>query len=358
MADNIFGNLSTPQWMSPAEADNQVGPFAESIARDYTQAYFHARNNASQNDRTQALISAKQQQQKDENDFQQKQIDRQSAKVAEIAPKLAGVKSPQAAWDVVSQNPQWLVDPDTAPIVGNFLKTQNAVATAYKNSVSGRIAIQDGTDFLKQLNAVDPMTRSQISGMKANEDGTPSPMMWQTLNTALETANVSKQNEQKQAEIDALAGGGQETTTIGPKGITKTIKPTPPPTAASRMSELLAKPDQMTLPDGSVITRGAGSHQWFKTPKDGGEQKPFTQTELRNAAKDLPDTDPRKAQIQSSLADAATNQLARVGVFGRSPKAVNNGNNLPVIQTQQDYDKLSIGSAYLDSKGVRAIKKK
>lgn len=323
--DNIFGNLSTPQWNSPAEASARVGPFAESIARDYTTAYFHAKNNASADARTQALIDARQQQFQQQKDLQQQQVTRQASKLAEITPKLVGAKTPAAAWDVVSQNPQWLVDPDTGPTVSGYLKTQASVAAAQKNSIAGAIAIKDNTDFIKQLGQVDPLTRSQIQGMKPNDDGSPSPMMIQTVNTALAAQQADTENQKTQAEIDALNAGGQETTTIGKNGIQKTIKPTPAPNSTQAMNSLLMKPDQMTLPDGSVITRGAGSRQWFKTPANNGSPKELSMPELRSVAKALSDKDsddPNAATINSFLTGVATNQInranQRMGVGGKT----------------------------------------
>lgn len=320
MPDNIFGNLSTPQWMSPADAEAKVAPFAESIARDYTTAYWHAKNNESQDERTAAVIQARQNQFQQQQDAKQAQVNRQAQKLSEITPHLVGAKTPAAAWQVVSQNPQWLVDPDTAGAVGNYLKTQASVAAAQKNSTAGAIAIADNTNFLKQLTQVDPLTRSQIQGMKSNDDGSPSPMMIQTVNNALATKEQSQRQAQDAARQAAIDAGGVPTTTIkDANGVTTTFKQ---PTASERMNDLLSKSDQMTLPDGSVITRGAGSHQWFKTANQDADPKPLTNTELRNLAKDLPTDDPRVSVIRDSLANTATNQVSRansrLGVLGRS----------------------------------------
>lgn len=326
--DNIFGNLSTPQWNSPAEASARVGPFAESIARDYTTAYFHAKNNASADARTQALIDARQQQFQQKQQIQQNAIDIKAKKLAAITPQLVGAKTPAAAWDVVSQNPQWLVDPDTGPTVSGYLKTQASVAAAQKNSTAGAIAIADNASFLKQLTQVDPLTRSQIQGMKPNDDGSPSPMMIQTVGTALAAQQADTENQKTQAEINALNAGGQETTTINGKGVSQVIKPAPAPNSTQAMNSLLMKPDQMTLPDGSVITRGAGSRQWFKTPANSGAPKELSMPELRSVAKTLSDKnsdDPNAASINSFLTGVATNQVnranQRMGVGGKTTAA-------------------------------------
>lgn len=182
----------------------------------------------------------------------------QAQKLTQIAPELAATSSPSAAWDVVSKNPTWLVDPQTAPFVNTFLKSQAALATAQKNTTQGQIAIKDTTDFMKRMQDVDPETRAQVRGMQSNSDGTPSAMQWKVLGLATERDRVAKENIAKQAENEALARGDIETTVIGPKGVTTTFKP-----KSATAGNIDAEPRSKALPDGSTavwMPGGKGIH--------------------------------------------------------------------------------------------------
>lgn len=218
-----------PQWMSPLQMILQSGE----EGRKDAQSFLNAR---SQSESEQSTMDRQKQQQTSEMDRlkqqEQFQVDQLQAKQQRIATKLApiaqafqGVDSPEAAWNVVSQNPSWLVDPDTQKPVSNFLAAQNKVAQVENGSINTKLKIQDSTNFNKRLQAINPEDRAAINSMSKNKDGTPSAMAWQALSTAEQTMQVHKENLAGQAELEAMRRGDQETTTITDKGVTKRFTP-------------------------------------------------------------------------------------------------------------------------------------
>jgi len=103
--------------------------------------------------------------------------------MAPIAHQLAGADTPEAAWKVVSQNPQWLVDPETAPGVTGFLKTQTQVATAERTQ--WLVNSPSRTELILS-NGWEALTRHRVGHTvdEQNKDGSFSPMQWQALGVA------------------------------------------------------------------------------------------------------------------------------------------------------------------------------
>lgn len=289
----LFDGLSTPKWISPLDAQESNTEYASQLGRNFSASYLQANAQEHQD----ALI----QQQQDREDELQSRI---ATKMAPIAHQLAGADTPEAAWKVVSQNPQWLVDPETAPSVTGYLKTQTQVATAEKNTVAGQLQIKDGTDFVKRLGGIDPTSRSAIQSMNKNKDGSFSPQQWQALGIAEQYSQTQKENAQSQAEIDAMSRGDTQTTVVGPKGITTTYKP------ATTTNQANAEPNTKTLSDGTTLA-WMPNGKTIHVIKKNGEKKELTPMQLLSIGKTLDaNGDPDAANIIQAAKQGAMKQIA------------------------------------------------
>lgn len=275
------------------DADLASAESTAQFGRNFSAAYLQKQSQNHQD----AVI----QQQEDRADELQSRI---ATKMAPIAHQLAGADTPEAAWKVVSQNPQWLVDPETAPGVTGYLKTQTQVATAEKNTVAGQLAIKDGTDFVKRLGGIDPTSRSAIQSMNKNKDGSFSPMQWQALGVAEAFARTQSDNAKSQAEIDAMGRGDAATTVIGPKGITTTYKP---PTTTNQAN---AEPNTKTLSDGTTLA-WMPNGKTIHVIKKNGEKKELTPMQLLSIGKTLDaNGDPDASNIIQAAKQGAMKQIA------------------------------------------------
>lgn len=295
----LFDGLSTPKWISPLDAQESNTEYASQLGRNFSASYLQANAQNHQDE----LI----QQQQDREDELQSKI---ATKMAPIAQKLAGADTPEAAWKVVSQNPQWLVDPETAPGVTGFLKTQTQVATAEKNTVAGQLQIKDGTDFVKRLGGIDPTSRSAIQSMNKNKDGSFSPQQWQALGIAEQYSQTQKENAQSQAEIDAMSRGDTQTTVVGPKGITTTYKP-------ATASQVGAEPQAKTLADGTTLS-WMPNGKTIHVIKPNGEKKQLTPTQLLTIGKSL-----------QTIGDPDANQFIEASKRGAMPQVSPKTNAVP-----------------------------
>lgn len=286
----IFEPSDIPAWMNPTRNIMETGRQATvGISRNFSEAFGQAQQQKNQKE----MLDYKQTQLQKENQ-------RLAGKAVPIATALQGVQSPEESWKIVSQNPQWLADPDTAPFVGQYLKTQADVAKAEQATIAGQVAIADASEFAKRVSAVDAETRAGLKAMKPNPDGTPSPMQWQALGLAEERMKVQAENTRKAAEIEALRRGDQPTTTINEKGVSTVYKPA-----------TTTAPQELSLSDGSTIVYNPKTGA-FKFSAKNGAAKDLTNAQLLAIATHLQKIDaedPNAKKIQDFLAKQATGQI-------------------------------------------------
>jgi hypothetical protein len=236
---SIFGGLSTPEWIQGVDIFKPDPVAAENASR------LGAGLGEYQQRQRQAAVQLQ-----------------TNAKLNHIVDQMDGVKNPADIMQSVAEHPAWMLDPQTAPLVSNILKTAQESSKIQNTGIAAKVATSQLTDFTKQLdalNSTDPAGVAGIRGMKPNPDGTPTKQMWDALSFSQQAADQAKKNAATQAQIDAISRGDQETTTISPKGVSTTFKPSPPNKAEAANTE----PQLKTFPDGTTVIynpKGGGFH--------------------------------------------------------------------------------------------------
>lgn len=231
--------------------------------------------------------------------------------LAPVADALKGAQSPQAVWDVVSKNPQWLANPVTQPFVSRALKTATDVSRAESMSLEAKMKLKDTGDFMKRLDAIDAQSRAQIGGMSKNPDGTPSAAQLQALGLAEQASAQAKEKARARLELEAEQArqqGARVTTHVDAKGQPSyTISP---PTPGS----VVQPPQMVTL----------GGQDFAFSPKTGAlhpisgpnKDKPITASELFRAYQSE-----RKAignmAIDADAQKAAVDNIAHIQAYVR-----------------------------------------
>ncbi len=292
-----------PTWAQQSEQTQSV----------FNMAYQNAQQNQRQ-DKQQASEDQRQErgfeQQKNMLQFHQDLLDQKNAaivtKFSGIADKLKGATSPESAWEIVSQNPQWLADPQTAPGVTSYLKNQAEVAKAEVGSIKGKTAIADATDFTKRMSTIAPEDRAAIGGMSRNPDGTPSAMQWKALSLSEETAKVHQQNVNEQARQDAIARGDVVTTTVTDKGVSQRFAP-----PAANSKAFVPEPPTEYANGAKLIHVSPNRWQYIAPGKGKAE---ITTSNLRTIAQDAlkrDHKDPVALDIMKKLESEALKQLSK-----------------------------------------------
>lgn len=284
----IFDTPDIPAWMNPARNILETG--REATPGIGTQFGAGFRQGMEQRFKSDLIKYAEQKQSLEELN--------KAIKTNKVAQELAGASTPEETWDVVSKNPQWLADANTAPFVQSYLKTQTDVARAEVNSIQGKTKIADITNFTKRISNIDPADRAAIQSMSANPDGSISANQWNALGLAEERSVVAKENQRKIAEIEALNRGDVPTTVITDKSISTTYKP-----AAKESS-----PKTLDIGNGNVIAWVPGGNT-LHVIKSNGQKQEFTPAQLSAIAKGMDDEDPRKKEIMDFLGNRAVNQI-------------------------------------------------
>lgn len=141
---------------------------------------------------------------------------------------LKNVKTPQDAFGVFSQNPAWLVNPQTGPFAQKLLQDYTNIAKAESATVEGKVKLQDAKDFSKALTEIDSVPRAKISAMPRNPDGTPTAQQWELLRQA-QSSVVKPQSPLGKLQADraqALARGDTAAVAEYDSAISKEKSPT------------------------------------------------------------------------------------------------------------------------------------
>lgn len=251
----LFDGTSTPSWLSPAEYSLKSAQAAEAIGRTFSNSFNAAANRKQSGDQSDAKLKAEL-----ANKLQV------AAKGAEVMKQFEGVTSSTDAFDLISKNPMWMVDPDTAPIIKRLTGFYAQKSSAELNSLEGKTRLSDLTMFKKRVTSLgSPRDRAEIDGMSDDPNTKmPSHEKWQALELAEERQAIEQQNRiaQEQAEAEA-AGQSLTSTTISPKGgVTKHF---------STKGQNEAQPVQVQVLeyDGRKVPIIVGSHgRWEPFPVD------------------------------------------------------------------------------------------
>lgn len=316
MAD-IFGGLATPPWITLQDMGNTAARDTAQIGQNFASALSQKRSQDFQAQQVQ-----------NKQDFMLQQQQQTIQALQPVVSALTDAQTPQAAWDVVSKNPTWLLNPRTGPFVQKYLDTQAKVASAQTKTIAGKIAIQDSTQFSKDMGAIAPEDRAAIQGMNRNPDGSVSAMQWQALNTAKQTAITSKSNAAQQASIEALQRGDVQSTEVNARGdVIQKFNP-PKPTQQGPAGDWVPK---------TVNIDGKDIH-WLQGPKGGMKMINEKGDSIEPSTADL------TKLATASNADADLQKMATEKL-----KTKLGGGAMPLPTTK---DALKKGSKYNTSKGV------
>jgi hypothetical protein len=181
----------------------------------------------------------------------------------------------------------------SAKYLGMWLKTKDAATKSLSGLATKAQEIAEAKGFEDDMRTLDPATRASIRNIKD-----PAQKI-QALGFAKAAEDQRKKNEAAQTEIDALARGDKETTTITDKGTTK--KFTPGTTAQDSAPKTSVLSDNTTLawmPGGKTIHVIKGS-----------DSKKMTPQQLMSIAKTLSSKDPNKKKIMDAVQGAALEQV-------------------------------------------------
>lgn len=316
----LFDNLATPPWLTNAQIfDNpNTPPVVDSFMSAYAKGAQATKDKQGDTTPLPGFLAPFQDQKVSEERHQEQLAKNAQAQMmskwSNMIPQMANAKSPTDAAGLVADNPNWLVDPQTAPGVGNWLKSKVQEATVQKNSLQGQIAIKDSTDFLKRLQTIDPTSRAAIQGMSPNKDGSISAMQWQALGLAEQSTQAQKDNAALQAGNEATARGDVPTTVVGPKGVTTTYKPATAQTGAN------AGPQEMVLSDGTRLEWMPGGKSIHVISANKKDEKDMTTTQLESLGKSLLAYDSKDTYgvaIMHFLGKSAVKQISK-----SAPKAM------------------------------------
>lgn len=265
----LFDGTSTPSWLSPAEYSLKSAQAAESIGRTFSSAFNAAASRAQNTEKLKAESA---------NELQIVE------KSAAVMKQFEGVTSSTEAFDLISKNPMWLVDPDTAPVIKRLTGFYAQKSSAELNSLEGKTRLSDLTMFKKRLAGLgSPEDRAGIEGMSDDPNTKmPSQEKWQALRLAEERQIVEQQNRIAQEQADAEAAGQSLTsTTISPKGgVTKHF--------SNRGQTVEQQPMQVQVLEynGNKVPIIVGSHgRWEPFPID--KQKEITTNQRLEISKHI-----------------------------------------------------------------------
>lgn len=245
---DLFGGLSTPRWLTNEDIWNK--PQAQSAgdlflsglaqgwqkANDQSDGSPKMSGDASSANRSNAVPAwlapwskpaEQRSQQNQQFDIQkdaalqhaellnQNQIKQQNA-----AKLFQGVNVGDAAqvFGVTAEHPWLMFDPATAGMTKTIVQEAATSSKIQNSSLAAKTAVANNTEFVKGLSKIAPEDAAAIQGMKPNPDGSISAMQWQALRTAQQTAELSKENTSRMAQIEALARGDVQSTEITAKG--------------------------------------------------------------------------------------------------------------------------------------------
>jgi hypothetical protein len=287
---DIFGSIGAPKWLSPDESTKDWTRIA-SGSNAFSSAFNQAKHNKRQDDKE---LMAK------------KEAALETVVAAQhLAPvyeSLKGVDSSPAFLAKVKEHPEWLSDRYTAPLVSDYgkliannEKIQNDAIRAEAASIAGKVELQDNANFLKDLSSLS--NREDRVRIKSISD----PVMRErALGLALESDKLAQESLRTSAEDEAIARGDVATTTITPKGVSTTFRP-------SKTSEGGGEPVTKTLSDGSTLVwrEKSGGVQIIRNKKT----ENMTAPQLLKLAGDLPAGDNDKEAIIAAAKSAAMEQI-------------------------------------------------
>lgn len=256
----LFGNTAQPRWLGPTELDKIYSDKGREDAAPFVNAFQSAFSSASKNKMEQDRV-------KEQRAYQEQQQQKALDQLKPVAESLKGVDSAEGMMRVVSEHPEWMMNPTTGPFIQtatkNWMQAEKIKADASRSesgTIAGKMALQNGSTFIKELAAIDdPEAQAAITNMSPGKNGLPSPEQWQALGLAKATALQKKENARTQAELDAAQRGDVATTTVTDKGIT--TKYAPPKAGTSSDSPYAAPPKVITV-DGRDFL------QWGKQLRD------------------------------------------------------------------------------------------
>jgi hypothetical protein len=211
---------------------------------------------------------------------------------------VLGAKTVAEAADIRAANADWESNASYRKIMDHAFKSpverdQAAMrAERFKleqqrvqnQSLANKILVDDAKMFNTRISTIDPEDRAEILSMSNNEDGTISADRWKALNMAEQRLKLRKENQAKQAEIEAMQRGDQVTTTITDKGVTRNFKPAP----AEKPDTTDAEPTTKDLGDGTTLAWMPGSKS-IHVIKKTGEKQPISAYTLFQIGKGLKD---------------------------------------------------------------------
>lgn len=303
---SLFDGLSTPKWLSNEEVWNKPQEhsagdlFLAGLAKGM-QASKDAKGDPSPppawlspwvDPKDKQMALAKHQQQM------------QMTKFGGIADAMKDLKTPQERVDVMSQNPIWMMDPQTAGPMQKFFQDQAGIIKAGATSTSARLSLQDNANFLKRLTALDPQDRAALKEMKPGADG-PSAEQWGALDAAEQAAAIRKTTAAADAEKAAKGRGDVETTTLDAKGnVVRKFAPA----KQTGGGEWITK----DLDGGKALiynSKGTTGH----IVQSGNAPKPVTLNELTAFIKTLPSDDPDISRLKAMEKSMALGQSSGSG---------------------------------------------
>lgn len=333
----LFEGTQLPKWMMPSTFLLESEQAAEGIGRTFASSFAGAANRSEE---------------KRQFDAKAKVAASKIAKLASIASQLEGVTSAEAALDLTSKNPQWLADPDTAPLVKNYIGLQGKIASAELNSIQGKTKLADMSAFVKGMAEIDPEDRAMIQSMSRNPDGSYSGEQWKALSMAKERVNIRRKNEAEAAALEAQARGDIQTTTITDKGVTTRFSPKPDTTAkdatiinvlgnAKKWREQAAATKdfaeaELLLGYAESAEKWADKQGKFAPPDPG-----FVENTVRTDSRGRKETTEKKREpLPGSDPDS-------------KPKSEDVTQTLKPISTKQEFDALPSGAEFIGADGKR-----
>lgn len=330
---DIFGSVATPKWLDPDESTQRWSSIAAG-SHAFPSAFSQAKNQAfveKQNLQKQKLMEL--------NAVTNTQA------LAPVADALKDVHTPEAFLSLAEKQPQWLVDPATAPLMKNYGKlladterVRNDATRAAAVSLDGKRSLQDSADFLKELNSLS--SREDRIRIKTIQD----PVIREkALSLALEADRVAQDNLKTATAMDAQARGDLETTTITDKGVSTRFTPKP---ADKTLTAEMTEPKNKTLPDGTVLVwqpGGKGVHVI-----KGEKSVQMTPHQLLTVAKSIEGTDEETASAYRQAAKELTDKA-----IGRNKAVENDASVGGNVTTKEQFDALKSGSIYTGKDGKK-----
>jgi hypothetical protein len=220
-------------------------------------------------------------------------------KVASWQEMIAGASSAKTldeyqTWR--SANPEMMMNPVIAKqmdsigrVVAQRQSKDIAATAAAGKSLDAQLAVKDATDFAKRVTALDAETRAQLREMQAGPNG-PSAAQWKALGIAEQALEARRENERKQAEIEALQRGDVQRTTITEKGVTQSFAPAP---AEKAETDPNIQPITKDLGDGTTLAWMPGSKSIHVIKKSGEKQQvsAYTLFQIGSKLKEAGDPD-------------------------------------------------------------------